>query len=136
MNDLQALHPVQFIDNYFPVIDGVTIKDYPSVLASGCDKPLLMGTVKSEANLFVNDVPAILMPIMARKFRLKPEHGKGAKERYADQETEAIYKAPARAITSAYKGPVWTYERTDKKGYVPRSAAACDPAGPSSSPAP
>ena len=24
MNDLQALHPVQFIDNYFPVIDGVT----------------------------------------------------------------------------------------------------------------
>ncbi len=24
MNDLQAMHPVLFIDNYFPVIDGVT----------------------------------------------------------------------------------------------------------------
>ena len=110
---------------FSPVIDGVTIRDYPSRLASGCDKPLLMGTVKSEANLFVNDVPDILMFIAARKFRLKPEHGKGAKERYADQETEAIYKAPARAITSAYKGPVWTYEYTYQTPQIRSSGAGC-----------
>ena len=110
---------------FSPVIDGVTIKDYPSVLASTCDKPLLMGTNQSEANIFVRDVPTILMPVVARKFKLVPEHGKGAKQRYADQVTESVYKGPARKITSAYKGPVWTYEYTYQTPMIRSAGEGC-----------
>ena len=110
---------------FSPVIDGVTIKDYPSKLASCCDKPLLMGTNKNEANIFVNDIPDILMPFAARRFHLNPERGEGAKSRYSDQVTESIYKTPARAITSAYKGPVWTYEYTYQTPAIRQSGAGC-----------
>jgi len=110
---------------FSPVIDGVTIKDYPSKLASGCDKPLLMGTNQNEANIFVNDIPDILMPFAARRFHLKPEHGKDAKARYSDQVTEFIYKNPAREITSAYKGPAWTYEYTYQTPAIRESGAGC-----------
>ena len=110
---------------FSPVIDGETISDYPLKLASGCDKPLLMGTNQNEANIFVNEIPDILMPFAARRFHLKPEHGKGAKARYSDQVTEFIYKGPARAITAAYKGPAWTYEYTYQTPAIKGSGAGC-----------
>ena len=110
---------------FSPVIDGMTIKDYPSKLAASCDKPLLMGTNQQEANLFVNEIPDILMPFAARKFHLAPEHGKGAKSRYSDQVTQSIYRGPARAIASAYKGDVWTYEYTYQTPAIRQSGAGC-----------
>ncbi len=110
---------------FSPVVDGVTIKDYPSKLVSDCTKPLLMGTNKNEANIFVNDIPAIAMPFVARKFHLTPEHGKGARERYSDQATDFIYKTPMGRITSSYKGPVWTYEYTYQTPQIKASGAGC-----------
>jgi para-nitrobenzyl esterase len=110
---------------FSPVIDGVTIKDYPSKLAASCDKPLLMGTNQQEANLFVNEIPDILMPLAALKFHLAPEHGKGARNRYSDQVTKAIYRGPALAITSAYKGEAWTYEYTYQTPSIRQSGAGC-----------
>ena len=110
---------------FSPVIDGVTIKDYPSKLAASSDKPLLMGTNQQEANLFVNEIPDILMPLAALKFHLAPEHGKGARNRYSDQVTKAIYRGPALAITSAYKGEAWTYEYTYQTPSIRQSGAGC-----------
>lgn len=95
---------------FSPVIDGKTLKDYPGKTVSASDKPLLIGTVLHEADLFTNGLPAFILPYTPRLFKLKTKWGKNLRRRVSDDLTYKVYKKPMMDIASSYKGNIWIYD--------------------------
>ena len=95
---------------FSPVIDGKTLKDYPRKTVTVSRKPLLIGTVLHEADLFTNGLPAFILPYTPRLFKLKTKWGKNLRRRMSDDLTYKVYKKPVIDIASAYSGNVWVYD--------------------------
>lgn len=100
---------------FSPVIDGNTLKDYPGKIVSASTKPMLIGTVMREADLFTNGLPAIVIPYTPRLFKLKTRWGKDLRRRMSDDLTYKVYKKPVLDIASSYSGNVWLYEYQFRK---------------------
>ncbi|MBR6488842.1 MAG: carboxylesterase/lipase family protein [Clostridiales bacterium] len=100
---------------FSPVVDGKTLKDYPGRIVSSSDKPLLIGTVLHEADLFTNGLPAIVIPYTPRLFKLGTRWGKNLRRRVSDDLTYKVYKKPVLDIASSYKGDIWIYDYQYKK---------------------
>lgn len=100
---------------FSPVIDGKTLKDYPGRIVSASDKPLLIGTVMREADLFTNGLPAIIIPYTPRLFKLGTRWGRNLRRRVSDDLTYKVYKKPVLDIASSYSGNVWLYDYQYKK---------------------
>lgn len=111
---------------FSPTIDGVTIKDAPGELAKSFDKPLLIGTTSQEGDLFVKNIPDLLMPLAAYWFKFKFRPGKGAHRYMADDFTAKFYREPARDIARHLKGSSWVYEyRYQTPDMIKRQAGCC-----------
>ncbi len=111
---------------FSPTIDGVTIKDAPGELAKNFDKPLLIGTTSQEGDLFVKNIPDLLMPLAAYWFKFKFRPGKGAHRYMADDFTAKFYREPARDIARHLKGSSWVYEyRYQTPDMIKRQAGCC-----------
>ena len=95
---------------FSPVIDGKTLKDYPSKLVSASSKPMLIGTVMHEADLFTNGFPTLLLPYAPHLFKLGTKWGKNLRRRLSDDLTYKVYKKPVLDIASSYKGNIWIYD--------------------------
>lgn len=100
---------------FSPVIDGITIKDYPRNIVPASTKPLLIGTVMREADLFTNGLPAIVIPYTPRLFKLGTPWGKDLRRRVSDDLTYKVYKKPVLDIASSYSGNVWVYDYQFRK---------------------
>ena len=111
---------------FSPTIDGVTIKGAPGELAKNFDKPLLIGTTSQEGDLFVKNIPDLLMPLAAYWFKFKFRPGKGAHRFMADDFTAKFYREPARDIARHLKGSSWVYEyRYQTPDMIKRQAGCC-----------
>ena len=111
---------------FSPTIDGVTIKGAPGELAKCFDKPLLIGTTSQEGDLFVKNIPDLLMPLAAYWFKFKFRPGKGAHRYMADDFTAKFYREPARDIARHLKGSSWVYEyRYQTPDMIKRQAGCC-----------
>lgn len=111
---------------FSPTIDGVTIKGAPGELAKSFDKPLLIGTTSQEGDLFVKNIPDLLMPLAAYWFKFKFRPGKGAHRFMADDFTAKFYREPARDIARHLKGSSWVYEyRYQTPDMIKRQAGCC-----------
>jgi len=111
---------------FSPTIDGVTIKDAPGELAKSFDKPLLIGTTSQEGDLFVKNIPDLLMPLAAYWFKFKFRPGKGAHRYMSDDFTAKFYREPARDIARHLKGSSWVYEyRYQTPDMIKRQAGCC-----------
>lgn len=111
---------------FSPTIDGVTIKGAPGELAKSFDKPLLIGTTSQEGDLFVKNIPDLLMPLAAYWFKFKFKPGKGAHRFMADDFTAKFYREPARDIARHLKGSSWVYEyRYQTPDMIKRQAGCC-----------
>lgn len=111
---------------FSPTIDGVTIKSAPGELAKSFDKPLLIGTTSQEGDLFVKNIPDLLMPLAAYWFKFKFKPGKGAHRYMADDFTAKFYREPARDIARHLKGSSWVYEyRYQTPDMIKRQAGCC-----------
>ena len=95
---------------FSPVIDGKTLKDYPRNLVKASNKPLLIGTVMHEADLFTQGLPSFVIPYTPRLFKLKTKWGKNLRRRVSDDLTDKVYKKPVKDIASSYSGNVWVYD--------------------------
>ena len=62
---------------FSPTIDGVLLKDEPKKLAALNNKPLLIGNVINEGNLFLLKAPDFALPFMVKLFGLKLKKKKG-----------------------------------------------------------
>ena len=100
---------------FSPVIDGKTLKDYPGKSVSASTKPLLIGTVMREADLFTNGLPAFVIPYTPRLFKLKTRWGKDLRKRVSDDLTYKVYKKPVLDIASSYSGNIWLYDYQFRK---------------------
>lgn len=111
---------------FSPTIDGVTIKGAPGELAKSFDKPLLIGTTSQEGDLFVKNIPVLLMPLAAYWFKFKFRPGKGAHRYMSDDFTAKFYREPARDIARHLKGSSWVYEyRYQTPDMIKRQAGCC-----------
>ena len=111
---------------FSPTIDGVTIKDAPGELAKSFTKPLLIGTTSQEGDLFVKNIPDLLMPLAAYWFKFKFRPGKGAHRYMSDDFTAKFYREPARDIARHLKGSSWVYEyRYQTPDMIKRQAGCC-----------
>ena len=111
---------------FSPTIDGVTIKGAPGELAKSFNKPLLIGTTSQEGDLFVKNIPDLLMPLAAYWFKFKFRPGKGAHRYMADDFTAKFYREPARDIARHLKGSSWVYEyRYQTPDMIKRQAGCC-----------
>lgn len=95
---------------FSPVIDGETVTDYPRNIINASTKPLLIGTVMHEADLFTDGLPAFIIPYAPRLFKLGTKWGKNLRRRLSDDFTYKVYKKPVLDIASAYSGNVWIYD--------------------------
>lgn len=95
---------------FSPVIDGVTLKDFPGKIVSASSKPLMIGTVMHEADLFTNGLPTLFLPYAPRLFKLGTRWGKNLRRRLSDDLTYKVYKKPVLDIASSYSGNVWLYD--------------------------
>lgn len=100
---------------FSPVIDGKTLRDYPRKTVTGCRKPLLIGTVMREADLFTQGLPSIIIPYTPRLFKLEVRWGKNLRRRVSDDLTYKVYKKPVLDIASEYSGDVWIYDYQFRK---------------------
>ena len=100
---------------FSPVIDGRTLKDYPRNTVSVSTKPMLIGTVMREADLFTNGLPAFVLPYTPRLFKLNTRWGKDLRRRVSDDLTYKVYKKPVLDIASSYSGNVWVYDYQFRK---------------------
>ena len=96
---------------FSPTIDGKLLKDEPKKLATLNNKPLLIGNVINEGNLFLLKAPDFALPFMVKLFRLKVKRGKGAyRRRASDALTHKLYLDPLLKILSRYKAKAYKYE--------------------------
>ena len=95
---------------FSPVIDGKTLKDFPRKLVTASEKPMLIGTVMHEADLFTNGLPTLFLPYAPHLFKLGTKWGKNLRRRLSDDLTYKVYKKPVLDIATSYKGNIWIYD--------------------------
>lgn len=95
---------------FSPVIDGMTIRDFPSEAVRSSSKPMLTGTLMHEADLFTDGLPDFFLPFAPRLFKLDTPQGKNMRRRLSDDLTQKIYRKPMFDIASSYNGNIWIYE--------------------------
>ena len=96
---------------FSPVIDGITLKQEPKLAAQAAEYPMLIGNTEHEGNLYVQNIPVIVMPILSAILHLKPEKGEEPYwQRVSKAMTDAIFIKPQLEILEGYKGPAWRYQ--------------------------
>ena len=97
---------------FSPTIDGVLLKDEPKKLAALNNKPLLIGNVINEGNLFLLKAPDFALPFMVKLFGLKLKKNKGDtyRHRASIALTHKLYIDPMLEILSNYQGKAYKYE--------------------------
>ena len=97
---------------FSPTIDGVLLKDEPKKLAALNNKPLLIGNVVNEGNLFLLKAPDFALPFMVKLFGLKLKKKKGDTYRHRASValTHKLYIDPMLEILSNYQGKAYKYE--------------------------
>lgn len=104
---------------FSPVIDGITVSDYPRNVAFNSSIPLLIGTLEREASRFTYGNSALIMHAFMLVSHQKARKGKeNYKERVVKTLTENMYKEPLRAIVSRYKGLCYVYNLTCNSPYM------------------
>lgn len=95
---------------FAPVVDGVTLKDFPTKAAQNCSVPLLIGNTEREGDLFVPIFPNVLLPVLPLLLRLKLAKTKAPyKERLSDALSDASFVRPQLELLEGYKGKAWRY---------------------------
>ena len=96
---------------FSPVIDGKTLKGEPELLCTKSSKPLLIGTVKDEANSFTLKLPSLALRFMSKGLKLDPENyeAEDYRHRVSKSVTQIVYRKPADRILASYKGKAWSY---------------------------
>lgn len=97
---------------FSPTIDGKLLKDEPKKLAALNDKPLLIGNVANEGNLFLLKAPDFALPFMVKLFGLKLKKNKHDtyRHRASIALTHKLYIDPMFEILKDYKGKAYKYE--------------------------
>ena len=95
---------------FAPIVDGVTLKDFPTKAAQDNTIPMIIGNTEREGDLFVPIFPAFMVPFLTLILRLKPAKTKAPyKERVSDALSEAAFIRPQMEILNGYKGKAWRY---------------------------
>jgi len=99
---------------FSPVVDDELLTHLPMQGALQCHKPMLIGYVSHETELFGNDFPKSVLPFIAKLLRVEVPASEG-KERvpFADRFfgvlTEQMFFAPIDSFYNAYRGPKQKY---------------------------
>ncbi|MCR5137518.1 MAG: carboxylesterase family protein [Oscillospiraceae bacterium] len=95
---------------FSPVIDGVTLQKEPKQAVKRSSRPLLIGNASQEANLFLHNLPSVMLPFVAWFLRLEVPKASGSyRQRISDALTEHIYVRPQMEILKDYVGPASRY---------------------------
>ncbi len=90
---------------FAPVIDGEFLKDMPSKCVLPRKHPMLIGTITHEGDLFVNELPSIILHLMSLLTPAKVKKGEGTyRMRAGDAVTRTVFLLPAEEIASNYAG--------------------------------
>lgn len=95
---------------FSPIIDGDFLTDYPVKLTHKCDKPLLIGCNKAEADLFTEGMNGLVLRAIPLLTHVHPKMEGTYRERVNDGLTDFMYKKPIREIADSYPGKLWSYE--------------------------
>lgn len=95
---------------FAPVVDGETLKDFPSKIAKERGIPLLIGNTEREGDLFVPMFPAPSVPVLALLLHLRVKKGKEPyKRRVSDALTDVAFVQPEMEVLEGYKGKAFRY---------------------------
>lgn len=95
---------------FSPIIDGVLLKEEPKFAAIKSNKPLLIGHVINEGNLFLLKAKDYFLPFMAKLFGLKVKKGDASyRYRASIALTHKLYIDPMLEILSSYNGKAYKY---------------------------
>ena len=116
---------------FSPTIDGKLLKGEPKVLCTKNDKPLLIGNVINEGNLFLLDIPDFMLHFMVKLFGIKVQKGNDTyRHRASLGLTKKLYVDPIMEILSSYKGKaykyLYRYTSPDSKKLGVETFHACD----------
>lgn len=97
---------------FSPTIDGDILEGEPKKMMINVEKPLLIGNVVNEGNLFLLDVPNFFLPFMVKLFGLKFKKKDGESYRHAAsiELTNTLYLRPMMEFLNVYPGKVYKYE--------------------------
>ena len=96
---------------FSPVIDGITLKQEPKKAVQNSTLPMLIGNTEHECNIFIQNIPTIALPVVAKLLRLSPvKEDAPYRLRVSDALTEHVFIRPQLEILNGYKGPAWRYE--------------------------
>ena len=96
---------------FSPVIDGITLKQEPKRAVQKSLLPMLIGNTQHESNLFIQKIPTIALPVIAKLLHLRPvKEDAPYRQRISDALTDHIYVRPQLEILNGYCGSAWRYE--------------------------
>lgn len=99
---------------FSPVVDGELLTELPMQGALQCKKPMLIGYVSHETELFGNDFPKAILPFVARVLRVDIPANEGGErvsfaERFFGILSEQMFFSPIDSFFAAYQGPKQKY---------------------------
>ena len=95
---------------FAPVVDGVTLKGFPSKTAQANGLPMVIGNTEREGDLFVPMFPTVMLPFLRMILHLDlPKTKAPYKERASDALSEAAFIRPEMEILEGYQGTAWRY---------------------------
>lgn len=112
---------------FSPIIDGELLKEHPKKLVKEANKPVLIGNVKNESNLFVFDIPSFLLPLLSKYmgFEYQKNNKLSIKENCFNSLTYSIYKKPIYKFLYTYKGEAYKYEYRFISPYLKKKGIDC-----------
>lgn len=110
---------------FSPVIDGTVIRGNPRDLAKESKKPVLIGTCSQEGDAFISNIPAVALPMAAKRFHFKLKWSKNMRRIMSDNFTSDFYTTPSREIARGIKGPSWVYEYRYMTPDIEKRGAGC-----------
>ena len=94
---------------FSPIIDGVTLREEPKLAVKRNKRPLLIGNVTQEANLFLGMIPDESLPPVVRMVRTALESNEESCQKVSDALTNYMFVRPELEIIRDYAGPVFHY---------------------------
>lgn len=98
---------------FAPVIDGELLTQRPDTGALQCRKPMMIGYVANEAELFGQNIPKFLLPWLARLVHVEVTKKEEPNQPYFDrlfgEISRQMFFAPIDSFYHAYKGPKHHY---------------------------
>ena len=95
---------------FSPVVDGVTLRQFPRIGAQERKIPLVIGNTAHECDLFMQLIPTPLLPAVALLWHQKPnKEGPSYRQRLSDGFTDSSFVNPQLEILEGYQGTAYRY---------------------------